>query len=142
MPIVSWTPERVMTATVKQIERGLTLGMLAVHATAVKKLSTGQAVERTKSGRLRGLGPSTPPDPPHVLTGRLRQSIAFEVTVEPNAVVGRVGTNVVYARRLELGFVGTDALGRTINQAARPYLRPSLAENREEIMRMLGLQGA
>lgn len=138
MTIVSWTPENVMHATTRQLERGMTLAMLAVQATAVKKLSTGQAVRRSKSGRLVGLGPSTPPDPPHVLTGRLRQSITQEVTVEPNAVVGRVGTNVVYARRLELGFVGTDAAGRNINQAPRPYLRPSLDENRTEILRLLG----
>lgn len=138
MTIVSWTPENVVAATVQQLERGMTRSMLTVHATAVKKLSIGQAVTRTKSGRLVGLGPSTPPDPPHVLTGRLRQSIAWEVTVEPNAVVGRVGTNVVYARRLELGFVGTDAAGRNINQAPRPYLRPSLEENRAEIIRLLG----
>lgn len=138
MAIVSWTPENVEKATIRQLERGMTLGMLAVHATTVKKLSIGQPMERTKSGNIRGLNPSVPPNPPHVLTGRLRQSIAWEVVVEPKAVVGRVGTNVVYARRLELGFVGTDALGRNINQEPRPYLRPSLAENRKEILRFLG----
>jgi hypothetical protein len=138
MTIVSWTPENVVGATVRQLERGMTLAMFAVQATAVKKLSVGQPVTRTASGRLVGLGPSTPPDPPHVLTGRLRQSIETEVVVEPNAVVGRVGTNVVYARRLELGFVGTDALGRNINQEPRPYLRPSLHENQSEILRLLG----
>jgi hypothetical protein len=138
MAIVSWTPENVINATAQQLERGMTLGMLAVHATVVKKLSIGQPVTRTKSGRLVGLGPSTPPDPPHVLTGRLRQSIAWEVERTETAVIGRVGTNVVYARRLELGFVGTDAAGRNINQAPRPYLRPSLEENRTEILRRLG----
>lgn len=37
-----------------------------------------------------------------------------------------VGTNVEYARRLELGFTRADSLGRVYNQPARPYLRPSL----------------
>jgi hypothetical protein len=138
MAIVSWTPEHVFVPVIRQLERGMTLGMLKVHAATVKRLSIGQPMERTKSGNIRGLNPSVPPNPPHVLTGRLRQSIAWEVTVEPNAVVGRVGTNVVYARRLELGFVGTDSLGRNINQEARPYLRPSLEENRNEIIRLLG----
>ncbi len=138
MAIVSWTPDNVTSATIKQLERGMTLGMLAVHATAVKKLSIGQSVERTKSGRLVGLNPSVPPNPPHVLTGRLRQSIAWEVVAGENEVVGRVGTNVVYARRLELGFVGTDKAGRNINQEPRPYLRPSLEENRKAILRFLG----
>lgn len=36
-----------------------------------------------------------------------------------------VGTNVVYARRVELGFVGLDKLGRNYNQAAKPYLYPA-----------------
>lgn len=138
MAIVSWTPENVTKATVLQLERGMTLGMLAVHAATVKKLSIGQPVSRTKSGRLVGLNPSVPPNPPHVLTGRLRQSIAWEVEATSTEVIGRVGTNVVYARRLELGFVGTDAAGRNINQEPRPYLRPSLHENRAEILRLLG----
>lgn len=138
MTIVSWTPEVVIGATVRQLERGMTLAMFAVEATAIKKLSIGQPIRRSKSGRIVGLNPSVPPNPPHVLTGRLRQSITHEVTASPTAVVGRVGTNVVYARRLELGFVGTDAAGRNINQAARPYLRPSLEENRLNIVRLLG----
>jgi hypothetical protein len=40
------------------------------------------------------------------------------------------GTNVVYARRVEYGFMGTDALGRKYHQPAQPYLRPSFDENR------------
>lgn len=34
-------------------------------------------------------------------------------------------TDVVYARRLELGFVGKDRLGRRYNQRPYPYLRPA-----------------
>lgn len=40
-----------------------------------------------------------------------------------------VGTNVPYARRVEFGFAGTDKLGRTYHQPAKPYLRPALDEN-------------
>jgi transcription elongation factor len=36
-----------------------------------------------------------------------------------------VGTNVEYGRRIELGFVGTDSLGRKYNQAAKSYLFPA-----------------
>jgi hypothetical protein len=32
-----------------------------------------------------------------------------------------------YSRRLELGFSGTDAIGRVYHEAARPYLEPGLA---------------
>lgn len=36
-----------------------------------------------------------------------------------------VGTNVIYARRVEFGFVGRDSLGRNYNQAGKPYLYPA-----------------
>lgn len=36
-----------------------------------------------------------------------------------------VGTNLVYARRIEYGFIGADKLGRVYNQRPRPYLRPA-----------------
>mgnify|MGYP001292038658 CR=1 FL=1 len=35
-----------------------------------------------------------------------------------------------YARRIELGFHGTDSLGRRYNQAGQPYLRPAYEEKR------------
>lgn len=38
----------------------------------------------------------------------------------------KIGTTVVYARRVELGFTGQDSLGRNYNQKAKPYLRPIL----------------
>ena len=65
-----------------------------------------------------------------VVTSRLRTSITNEV----EETVGRVGTNVEYARRVELGFVGVDSLGRHYNQAPKPYLRPALEKNRSKIL--------
>lgn len=41
-----------------------------------------------------------------------------------------VGTNVVYAKRIEYGFDGVDALGRRYNQPAQPYLRPAAESQR------------
>ena len=49
-------------------------------------------------------------------------------------LTGVVGTNVEYGRRVEMGFVGTDSLGRTYNQAPKPYLRPALEKNRSKIL--------
>lgn len=46
-----------------------------------------------------------------------------------------VGTNVEYAWRIEYGFTGADALGRDINQAADPYLRPAIDENEGAVKR-------
>lgn len=64
-----------------------------------------------------------------VVTTRLRGSITHEV----EELAGRVGSNVIYARRVELGFVGVDSLGRKYNQKPRPYLRTALEKNRKAI---------
>lgn len=45
----------------------------------------------------------------------------------------KIGSNVQYARRVELGFTGQDSLGRNYNQPAKPYLRPILKLKNEII---------
>ena len=93
---------------------------------------------------------------PHVDTGRLRSSISVnwsgsgmssgKVTspakvedgvsmppTETGKFTGRVGSNVEYARRIELGFVDVDSLGRKYNQPPYPFLRPALEKNRSKI---------
>ena len=77
----------------------------------------------------RGLGPAAEGEGPEVLTSRLRTSITHRVDDEGDTIVGRVGTNVPYARRLELGFFETASRGHSINQLERPYLRPALPQN-------------
>lgn len=69
-------------------------------------------------------------------TGTLRRSIHTEI-VESTAERARatVGTDLPYARRIEYGFSGADRLGRVYHQAPRPYLRPALAERRDEAVR-------
>ncbi len=84
-----------------------------------------------------GTNPSQPFQPPHFGTRRLSRSIDFEVTSILGGFKTRVGTNVEYARRLEFGFFGTDSLGRNISQAPRPFLRRALAENQNDILRIL-----
>lgn len=61
-------------------------------------------------------------------TGTLEGGIRIVNFATPHArgVRGVWGVaDVRYARRIELGFQGPDQLGRVINQAARPYLRPA-----------------
>jgi|SRR5690606_8217383 len=55
---------------------------------------------------------------------------------KPNYLALRVGTNVVYAPRVEFGFVGKDSLGRNYNQKAKPYLRPIL-NNAKTILKVI-----
>lgn len=83
------------------------------------------------------------------LTGTLRRSIHIgghgelnpdgagagvsHPEVSDDGVAVFVGTDVAYARRIEFGFEGEDALSRTYHQAAQPYLRPAVDENRNEV---------
>ena len=55
---------------------------------------------------------------------------------QPNDLSVRIGSTVVYARRLELGFTGQDSLGRTYNQPAKPYLRV-INKNKDKIVKLL-----
>lgn len=64
-----------------------------------------------------------------VVTGNLRRSIHSE---QLGALEAAVGTDVVYARRVEYGFNGPDALGRVYHQPPRPYMRPAFDENKDK----------
>lgn len=88
------------------------------------------------------------------ITGTLRRSIHIggHADLNPDHVEGKlpdpdvsgdhvtvyVGTDVEYARRIEFGFDGPDALGRTYHQPAQPYLRPALDENQAAVQREVG----
>lgn len=78
-----------------------------------------------------------------VLTGNLRDHIHTEVVTDQPETQVRAVTPVVeasnpygfdppYARRIEEGFIGTDALGRNYHQSAQPYMRPAFDNKREE----------
>ena len=62
-------------------------------------------------------------------TGTLSRAITGFVRSPWEGVVG-VGQQVPYARRRELGFVGTDSLGRTYNDPAYLYLHDGLESSR------------
>ena len=70
---------------------------------------------------------------PHRRSGDLRTSFEFDVKQSLFSVTLRVFTDIAYALRLEFGFVGTDRLGRNINQGPRPYWRVVMAQNRTKI---------
>ena len=86
-------------------------------------LIAGWSKEKRLSGpRPRYLG---------VVTGRLRSSIAASRTERiGNTFISRIGTNVKYGRRHELG------IGR---MHARPFLRPAIEDkgNRREVLNIL-----
>lgn len=55
---------------------------------------------------------------PRVRTGRLRSSIAYDITHEAGGLVGRYGTAVEYGRYLETGLR---------NGVTYPFLRPAIS---------------
>lgn len=97
----------------------------------------GQAKRKINRGNPTGKFPSLPGEPPKKVTARLFQSVTGRAYRDTTAIVGVFGTNVEYARRLELGFVGIDGKGRNVSQAPRPFLRPTLAEEVDTVIRIL-----
>lgn len=134
---VVWHTQAVMNKTNIVLRRNMERAALFVVGVVIRSISTGQPVKRTRGGWLKGLNPSQPGQPPHVLMGRLRQSITHRVIAIGTGFAALVGSPIVYARRLELGFVGRDSLGRNVNQAPRPYLRPAVRNNRAIIGRII-----
>lgn len=68
---------------------------------------------------------SAPGEPPAVQTGRLRQSIATEISND--GMVGKVGTTLDYGRELEQG---------RSNMAPRPWLKPSFEQSENEVKKI------
>ena len=58
--------------------------------------------------------------------------------IESNAASILIGTNLVYAKRLEFGFNGPDKLGRIYHQPAQPYLRPAVDTKKERAFKVIG----
>lgn len=67
-----------------------------------------------------------------VVTGELKGSISVYQDYMAQGLSVSVGTNKEYAARIEFGFNDTDSLGRTYNQAAKPYLQPALQRNKKK----------
>jgi len=64
---------------------------------------------------------------PGVVTGTARRGVRHD-PVRRSGLLGwqtEVGPTVIYSRRLDLGFNGTDALGRVYSQAPRPWFTPA-----------------
>ena len=65
---------------------------------------------------------------PDVVTGDYRDSIAVRYEYALGGHRAIVYSNKPQARRLELGFIGTDSLGRQYHQPPFPHFRPAIKE--------------
>ena len=98
---------------------------LQLRKYALKGLRKGMFLVEAKVKR--GFG--TIEGRPKVRTGNLRRSIKAFAKVEKDAAIGTVGSQVIYARILELG--GKRARGGY--QKAMPYIRPEMESNIETV---------
>lgn len=62
---------------------------------------------------------------PNAPTGDYRRSITRKTVKLAGQSIGVVGTNKPQGLRLELGFVGTDSIGRNYNQPPYPHFGPA-----------------
>jgi hypothetical protein len=129
---VVWTGSREFSAALDRwVAREAAASRVAVNRASMalirnaKKRATGPA--RTAKAGTVGARPGQGPG---VVTGRLRNSI----TVTSKGPVGATGyqatvaPTVKYARRLELGFKGSDSLGRVYNQPPYPFMGPAMRD--------------
>ena len=96
----------------------------------VKGVAVIEASAKTSFGPGHAKGtPKTVFGQPQSISGTLRRSIKMvgePVEVGRGVWSARVGPTSIYGRRVELGFNGSDALGRVYNQAPNPYLKPGV----------------
>jgi hypothetical protein len=128
--IVKWNPAPVEAAVLANLRARQDRAGVIIRDTIKRKLNVGNPTGRY---------PSAPGEPPRKVSARLYGSITAVVVVDRGLVITMVGTNVEYARRLELGFSRADSKGRVYDQAPRPFMRPGLTEALPRVKAETGL---
>lgn len=112
---IVWYGVKEFTAA---IEETVTKTSAAARAAVVEAAS--EVEKKAKQGASGRPGPN-------VISGTLRRGIIHD-PVTPWGVGGwetKVGPTAIYSRRIELGFIGTDRIGRHYNQPPFPYFTPA-----------------
>ena len=92
----------------------------------VKSVLYAEAFAKKSFGR----SPSSPFNPPGVISGHLRRSVQGGVEKRGDDFIGYLGSNVKYARPLELGY-------EPRNLQERPFIRPALENNIDKFMKII-----
>ncbi|QIG75283.1 putative tail component protein [Rhizobium phage RHph_Y52] len=127
-----WFGDPVLAGLEKAVMRGVVKGTERLRERMIERV-----MQPPKSGKLyrRGKGrmhqASAPGESPANDTGNLVRNITTKY--DAGKLEGTVNVGTKYGRRLEYGFVGQDAAGRTYDVAPRPFARPSLQETTPEI---------
>ena len=139
MPVDFWDGEKIVRLSKALVKRNMNKAMILLKKDVIVRISRTQPTFTLPDGRLFGLDPSLPGEPPKVVTGKLLKSIRHVVETTPTEIIGTVGVlrEVFYAKHLEFGFSGTDQEGNNVNIKPRPFLRPALAENLRALNRKI-----
>ena len=129
MTRVVWRGKKVFGRTKAETVIRMGQAVLFVQGQTKQLLNRSQPLRTLSSGIRVGLDPSKPGEPPKRVEGSLLRSITTQVEVTTKKIIGRVGTNISYARFLELG---------TSRIRQRPYLRPALSKSQPALKKILG----
>ena len=120
---VQWNDKSHNNELLKRLSQNMIKAMM---------FSEGEVKKAISRGNVDGKNPSSPGEPPKVVTGTLRSSIDIEISRDNLGVSGFVGVRKGaaedYGLFLELG---------THKMAARPFLRPTIAKHKRKILRMI-----
>ena len=121
--------DRIVQQLGEEIAKRTNQATQLVRNDAVQALNRSQPTRRTAGGRIVGLDPSKPGEPPKRVSSRLLRDVQARVERTGTKIRGLVFTTVKYSRLLELG-------GARV--AARPFLRPAFKGRRQAIRELLG----
>ena len=73
-----------------------------------------------------------------VVSGTLRRSIMVDGphAEDSTGAKASVGPTVAYGRRVELGFSGTDSIGRSFSSSGKPYFEPGVQGVMQDLPRI------
>jgi hypothetical protein len=118
-----------MISLTGSIEGAAVLTAKLTAATEATLVAAERGVARTVLGGqsiVRGKARGRPG--PRAITGDYNRSIVGDSERSGTRITGQIGTSAAQGRRLELGFVGTDSLGRNYQQPPFPHFGPSVPE--------------
>ena len=129
---MKWSGKEVLLKAARRLDANAERVGIMLEKKATQKLSGSGGGMIGPPHRRRNRNPSKPGQPPRVLHGRLRGSLAYSTKRTPKFITITLGANTVYARHLELGKPKGSKTDSKIGLAARPYLRPTIRENRKK----------
>lgn len=120
----AWYGDKVYQEISEQVIKNLDAA--AIYLTSKVKQNINESQPYKKYGKFRkGLDPSKPGEFAKKVSGFLQKSIAWE---RESDNIRRVGSNVKYGKYLEFG---------TSKMGARPSLNKTLADEQEQLMKIL-----